>query len=317
MPDKRESFDEMAVLVATVRAGSFSRAASSLGMTPSGTSKLIARLEHRLGIQLLQRTTRTMQLTEAGELYYERATRLLEEIDGLERDIESHHRHPQGRIMLTAPVVLGSDLLMPVVIEFQRRYPEVTVELELTDRVVDLATEGFDVAIRATDKPPEWCVARKLGDDVRVLCASPGYLRNRRAPERPADLAQHRCITHTVESGGPRQWHLRTEVDGPIEPTTLHSSLALNNLAAVHQAVLAGLGIGNLPAYMVEEQIANGRLHSLLAPYVPVQRTIYALYAASRVMPAKTRAFLEVLESTFRVRRGDRPPAHSDEADCD
>jgi len=306
----------MAALCATARTRSFSKAATTLGMTPSGTSKLVARLEHRLGVRLLQRTTRAMQLTEAGELYYERATRLLEEIDGLERDIESHHRLPQGRIMLTAPVVLGSDLLMPVVIEFQRRYPEVTVELELTDRVVDLATEGFDVAIRVTDKPPEWCVARKLADDHRVLCASPGYLRTHRAPERPADLANHRCITHTVESG-PRQWSLRTDVDGPIEPVMLQSSLALNNLAAVHQAVLAGLGIGNLPAYMVEHQIATGRLQSLLAPYVPVNRTIYALYAASRVMPAKTRAFLDVLVQTFRVRRGDPPPDRDDEADCD
>ena len=308
MADKRESIDGMAVLVATVRAGSFSRAAPFLGMTPSGASKLIARLEQRLGVQLLKRTTRTMQLTEAGELYYKRACHVLEELDGLERDIEVHHHRPQGRIMLTAPTVLGEDLIMPVVIAFQRRYPDVTVDLELTDRVVDMMAEGFDVAIRITDRPPESCVARKLAADVRTLCASPGYLRNHGTPSRPADLAHHRCITLTTPAG-PLQWYLRRDIDsaalagGPVEPFTFRSSLALNNVAAVHQAVLAGLGIGELPAYLVEDEVASGRLVSLLTAYVPVHRTIYAIYPASRVMPAKTREFLKVLEATFRVRR--------------
>ena len=302
MRDKRESIDGMAVLVAIVRAGSFSGAAKALGITPSGTSKLISRLEHRLGVQLLQRTTRTMQMTEAGELYYERACRLLEGIDGLERDLEGHHSEPRGRIMLTAPTVLGGDLVMPVVIAFQRRYPDVVVEVELTDRIVDVMTEGFDIAIRITDRPPESCVARKLADDVRALCASPGYLRRHRRPERPSELADHRCVTLTTPAGAYR-WYLRREIDGPIEPVSVQGSLALNNVGAVRQAVLAGLGIGDLPLYMVEDHLATGRLVSLLVPYVPVRRAIYAIYAASRLMPAKTRAFLKVLETSFRAPR--------------
>jgi len=301
--DKRESIDGMAVLVAIVRAGSFSGAAKALGITPSGTSKLISRLEHRLGVQLLQRTTRTMQMTEAGELYYERACRLLEGIDGLERDLEGHHREPRGRITLTAPTVLGGDLVMPVVIAFQRRYPHVVVEVELTDRMVDVMTEGFDLAIRVTDRPPESCVARKLADDVRALCASPGYLRRHRAPAHPGDLAAHRCIALSTSATAHR-WYLRRELDGPIEPFAVQGSLALNNLAAVRQAVLAGLGIGDLPRYMVEDHLAAGRLVSLLVPYVPVRRAIYAIHAASRLMPAKTRAFLKVLETSFRAPRG-------------
>jgi DNA-binding transcriptional LysR family regulator len=299
----------MAALVAAVRAGSFSRAASGLGITPSGASKLIARLEQRLGVRLLQRTTRSMQLTEAGELYHERARRLLDEIDGLERDLEGHHLHPRGKVQLTAPTVLGADLLMPVVIAFQRRYPEVAVELELTDRMVDVMTEGFDIAIRITDRPPESCIARKLADDVRVLCASPGYLRRHRKPETPADLVKHRCIIYT-SADGPHRWHLRRELDGPVEAFAFQGTLALNNTAAVHRAVLAGLGIGDLPAYMVEDQIAAGRLISLLAPYVPVRRTIYAIYAASRLVPAKTRAFLKELETHFRFHRTDDEDDH-------
>jgi len=302
LPENRESIDGMAVLVAIVRTGSFSRAAAALGTSQSAASKLVARLEQRLGVQLLQRTSRMTQLTEAGELYYDRAHRVLDEIDRLERDVEGHHLHPQGRIVLTAPTVLGGDLLMPVVIAFQRRYPEVTIELELTDRIVDVATEGFDIAIRITDRPPESCVARKLADDVRTLCASPRYLRKHRAPVRPAELANHRCITQT-SPGGPHRWYLRRELDGPVEPFAFPASLALNNISAVHQAVVAGLGIGELPLYLVEDQLAAGQLVSLLAPYIPMRRSIYAIYAASRLVPAKTRAFLEQLETSFCARR--------------
>lgn len=301
MSDRRESFDGMAVLVESVRSGSFSRAAKCFGMTPSGASKLIARLEQRLGVQLLKRTTRSMQLTEAGRLYYDRACRVLEEVDSLERDLDGHRRHPQGRIAVTAPIAFGDDLLMPVVIEFQRRYPDVTVDLELTDRVVDVAAESFDIAIRITDRPPDACVARKLIDDVRMLCASPDYLCNRPAPSRPDQLAKHRCITFTSLHGLHR-WHLHRELGGPVELFTVTSSLSLNTLAAVYQAVVAGLGIGDLPAYMVERDVAAGRLISLLAPYVPVWRNVYALYAASRLVPAKTRAFLRVLETSFPAR---------------
>lgn len=302
MADKRESINGMAALVATVGAGSFSRAAARLGMTPSGVSKLVAKLEQRLGVQLIQRTTRVMQLTEAGAFYYDRASRVLDEIDWLERDLEGHHRHPRGRLLVTAPTVLGEALVMPVVIAFQRRYPEVTVAVELTDRLVDVVAEGFDLAIRMTDRPPESFVARRLADDVRTLCASPGYLRKHRRPDRPADLAQHRCITFITPSG-PNPWHLHRELDGPIEPFAFKGSLELNNTSAVHQAVMAGLGIADLPIYLVEEQLAAGRLVSLLAPYVPVRRTIYAIYVASRLVPAKTRAFLKALETGFRDRR--------------
>jgi LysR family transcriptional activator of dmlA len=300
--DNRESINEMAALVATVGAGSFSRAASRLGMTPSGVSKLVARLEQRLGVQLLQRTTRTMQLTEAGAFYHDRASRLLEEIDGLERDLEGHRHHPQGRLRVTAPVVLGEALIMPMVIVFQRRHPDVTIALELTDRMLDIAAEGFDVAIRMTDQPPEAFVAKKLADDVRALCASPGYLRRHRRPERPDDLAQHRCINF-ITPGGPNPWPLRRTLDGPVEPLTFKGTLDLNNIAAVHQAALAGLGIADLPGYLAEDEIAAGRLVPLLAPYTSVRRTIYAIYMASRLVPAKTRAFLKVLETSFRVRR--------------
>jgi DNA-binding transcriptional LysR family regulator len=292
----------MAALVATVSAGSFSRAAAQLGMTPSAISKLVAKLEQRLGVLLLQRTTRNMQLTEAGTFYYDRAGRVLDDIEDLERDLESHHRHPRGRLQVTAPTVMGEALIMPVVIAFQRRYPDVTVALELTDRVVDVMAEGFDVAIRMTARPPESFVARKLADDVRTLCASPGYLRKHRRPERPSDLAHHRCITFTTPNG-PTPWYLRREVDGEIEPFAFKSSLELNHTSAVHQAVLSGLGIADLPVYLVEDELAAGRLVALLGSYIPVRRTIYAIYLASRLVPAKTRAFLKVLETSFRDRR--------------
>ncbi|HEX4423518.1 MAG TPA: LysR family transcriptional regulator [Kofleriaceae bacterium] len=315
MRDNRESIQEMAALVTSVATGSFSRAAPRLGMTPSGVSKLVSRLERRLGVQLLQRTTRTMQLTDAGAFYHERAARLLEDIDGLERDLAGHHRHPRGRLRLTAPTVLGEALILPVIIAFQRRYPDVTIALELTDRVVDVVGEGFDVAIRLTARPPEAFVARRLGDDVRRLCASPGYLRKHRRPERPDDLARHRCITFVTPTG-PSPWHLRRSPAladdggggggadaGAIAPFVAKASLELNSTAAVHQAVLGGLGIADLPSYLVDDELATGRLVALLAPYVPVRRTIYAIHVASRLVPAKTRAFLHMLGASFQAGR--------------
>lgn len=302
MQDRRESINEMAALVATVSAGSFSRAAVRLEMTPSGVSKLVARLERRLGVQLLQRTTRTMHLTEAGKFYHDRAERLLEDIDELERDVEGHHRHPRGRLRVTAPTVLGEVLIMPMIIAYRRRYPDVAVALELTDRLADIAAESFDVAIRMTDRPPESFVARRLADDIRKVCASPGYLRKHRRPERPDDLAHHRCIPFLTPSG-PTPWNLRRTPDGPVELFTFKSTLELNNISAVHQAALAGLGIADLPGYLIEEDLASGRLVSLLEPYVSARRTIYAIYMASRLVPAKTRAFLKVLETSFQVRR--------------
>jgi DNA-binding transcriptional LysR family regulator len=227
---------------------------------------------------------------------------VLAEIEGLERDVEGHHRRAHGRITLTAPTALGERLVMPVVVAFQRDHPDITIEADLTDRVVDLGTEAFDLAIRVTDRPPESCVARKLAHESRTLCASPEYLRNHRAPVQPADLATHRCITF-VTPNGPRRWYLRRELDGPVEAFSFSGTLALNTLRAVQQAVEASLGIADLPTYLVEDQLATGQLVALLAPYIPRRRMIYALYAAFRLVPAKTRAFLKALETSFRTLR--------------
>jgi DNA-binding transcriptional LysR family regulator len=290
----------MEVLVAAVRTGSFSRAGARVGITASGAAKVIGRLEQRLGVQLVQRTTRAMQLTEAGELYYQRASRVLEDIDGIERELEGYHSGPRGRIRVTAPSGIGHDLVMPVLIAFQRRCPEISVEMDLTDRVVDLVMDGFDIAIRVTDRPPEAFVARKLGDDHRTVCASPGYLLHHGRPTRRSDLVEHRCITYNTP-GGPERWYLRREPDGKDEAVTVEGSLALNSVPAVRQAVLAGLGIANLPASSVADDIAAGTLIPLLGEYTSAVRTIYAIYAAARPLPAKIRAFLDILEATFQV----------------
>jgi DNA-binding transcriptional LysR family regulator len=301
LEEKYKSVDGMAVLVAIVRTSSFSRAASALGITQSGASKLLSRLEQRLGVPLLQRTTRAMQLTEIGKLYYEGACRVLAEIDGLEREVTGHPHHPQGRIALTAPAAFG-ELLMPIVVGFQQHHPDVTVEIDLADRLVDLGAEPFDLAIRVTDQPPASCVAHVLALDRRTLCASPAYLQNHRAPARPADLADHRCIAF-VPPNGPSRWYLRRELAGPVEPFSVSGTVALNDIIAVRQAAIAGLGIADLPVNLVESQLTAGQLVPVLVPYVPVRRTIYALYPTARLLPARTRAFIEAVETSFRARR--------------
>jgi DNA-binding transcriptional LysR family regulator len=243
-----------------------------------------------------------MQLTMVGKLYYERACRVLAEIEGLERDVEGHNLDPHGRITLTAPTGLGEHLLMPMVVAFHERYPDVTLKVDLTDRVVDLGTEEFDLAIRVTDQPPGSCVARKLAPELRALCASPAYLQNHGTPERTTDLATHRCVSFTTPNG-PSPWYLQREIDGPVEPFTFPGTLLFNNIVAVRQAVAAGVGIGDFPLYIVEDQLATGQLVPLLGSCVPSWRSIYAIYAAPRLLPAKTRAFLEVLEMNFKTRR--------------
>jgi len=163
----------MIAFVVLVDAGSFSAGAARLGLKPSSMSKLISRLEDYLGARLVQRTTRTMQLTDVGRSYLTSARRILEDIGSVEREIQNHDPRPKGLLRVTAPSVLGHVRVLPIVLRFQRENPGLRVHLDLSDRIVDLVGEGIDVAIRMTSKPPASFVARKLDDDLRVLCASP------------------------------------------------------------------------------------------------------------------------------------------------
>ncbi|WNG46671.1 LysR family transcriptional regulator [Archangium minus] len=300
MQEHREAITGMSILVAVVDAGSLSAAAAKLGMTSSAVSKQLSRLEARLGIRLLQRTTRRMQLTEAGARYCERARSILESIESVEREAESVQDTPHGTLRVTAPTVLGQVQVMPVVLAFQHAYPAVKVHVELSDRRIDLVEEGIDVAIRMTAQPPSAFVARRLGDDRRVLCASPDYLARAGRPRRPSELTDHDCIVFVA--GQPVEtWHLRATEDAEhTSPIRVSGRLHVNNTHALRQAALAGLGIADLPRYLVEEDLAAGRLEAVLGRFIPVGRGVFAIYAPAPYVTAKVRRFVEMLEKTFR-----------------
>lgn len=304
--DPREAVAGMTVLVGVVEAGSFSAAAERLGLSPSAVSKVVSRLEAQLGARLLQRTTRRMQLTEAGARYCERARAVLEAIEAAVREAEGQQVAPRGTLRVTAPTVLGQVRVMPVVLAFQREHPEVEVHLELSDRTVDVIEERVDLAVRMTAQPPAGLVARKLDDDRRALCASPGYLAARGRPRRPADLAAHEAVIFVA--GRPVEaWRL---LEGPGgEQTTavrVGGRLQVNNTHALRAAALAGMGIADLPRYLAEEDLAAGRLEAVLDAFVPVQRGIYAVYPPSPYTPVKVRLFVAALVEAFRGKPGAR-----------
>jgi DNA-binding transcriptional LysR family regulator len=302
---ERDTLTAMAAFLAAVDTGSFSGAAAKLGMTPSGVSKLVARLEGRLKARLFHRSTRQMKLTELGAIYFERSRRIFEDLDALETMMEERDDVPRGVLRVTAPVVLGHVRVLPAVVAFRKTFPEVKVDLWLVDRVVDLVEERIDLAIRMTGSPPQASVAKKLGDDVRTLCASPDYLARRGRPTRPQELGAHDCLAFVPggSTDGPTApWKLRSEAGKPIA-LRVCGPMQMNNTLSLREAALAGLGIADLPLYLVAEDLRAGRLQTVLDEFVVVDRAVYAVYAPGRPVPARVREFVKLLVRQFEERK--------------
>jgi LysR family transcriptional activator of dmlA len=290
----------MMALVAIADSSSFSGAAVDLGLSASAVSKLVSRMEARLKLRLIHRTTRRVRLTELGLLYCERARRVLEELDTSERELQHLDPEPKGTITITAPVVLGRARVLPVVMAFQQRYPDVRIVFDATDRAVDLIQEGFDVAVRTTSDPPPAMVARKLDDDVRLLCASPAYLARMGTPKTLADLARHDCIPCRI-NGEPAPWRFKSSGKGGVRAVPVDGRLQLSDSHSIRDAALAGLGIGDLPSYFVAQDLQAGALVRVLEGVPRIVRGIYVVYAPSPFTPTKVRLFVEALRVAFRV----------------
>jgi LysR family transcriptional activator of dmlA len=293
----RDTFAGMQAFLVAVEEGSFSRAATKLGLTPSGVSKLVSRLEEKLDVRLLHRTTRQMQLTDIGTFYVDRARRIFDDVRELEGELEGSTDAPRGLLRVTAPALLGHHRVLPAVIAFRRAFPQVRVDLLLVDHVVDLIEERIDVAVRMTATPPLSYVAKKLGDDTRKLCASPDYLARRGRPAHPSDLRGHDCLVF-VTDGAPAPWKLR-QGSGKTTSVRVCGPLQTNSTSSLHEAALAGLGIADLPTYLVAGDLRAGRLESVLDGFVAPERAVYALYAAGRSVPARTRELVKMLLQRF------------------
>jgi len=288
---------EMAAFVQVVEAQGFSAAAPALGLTPSAVSKLITRLETRLGVRLLQRTTRALHLTADGEAFYEQARRIVGEIAALEAELTDRRGTPQGLLRVTTSLAFSTHQLAPVIGEFLERYPAVQLELMPTDRVVDLIEEGVDVAIRIGRLADSSFMARKIGEDVRLVCAAPRYLARHGQPTRPDELVRHNCIV-SRERAHLNRWQFR--VDGQLREIEVGGRLAVSDGEAQLRLALQGLGIVRLTRLTVAGAVKSGELMILLEDFSAEEPVpIHAVYPHRRHLAPKVTAFVDFIREKF------------------
>ncbi|AHE55204.1 LysR family transcriptional regulator [Sphingomonas sanxanigenens] len=282
---------EMLVFVRVVEAGSFSEAARLLMMTPSTVSKLIARLEARLGVRLVERSTRRLALTGEGQFYYERSQALLAQIDETEQLIAQDRAAPEGLIRVTSSVTFGTAALEAMLPAFWEAYPRISIDLSLSDDVVDLYLERTDVAIRVGALPDSNLMARRIGETRRRIVAAPAYLARHGIPETPEDLVAHNCLGFNFRRTNP-VWPMRE--GGRIVERMLSGSLLANNGDTLRRMAIAGVGIARIADYHVRGPIARGELVELLADSAIAENDeIHALFRGARFLPARVRAFLD------------------------
>jgi DNA-binding transcriptional LysR family regulator len=297
----------MSVFVEVVDASSFAAAARRLGMSPAMVSTHIQSLEARLGVRLLNRTTRRVSVTEAGQSYYERCLRILAEIDEAERAAGDLQAAPRGVLRVTASVSCGSRFLGPVIADYLAAYPDVSVELNLDDRYVDIVEQRYDLAVRIGHLADSSLIARKLGSVASVLCASPEYLQTHGIPAMPSDLAGHNCLIYTY---GSRQslWRF-FDPSGNEDVVRISGRFLSNNGDALLSLALKNAGVLFVPQYIVEKPLREGRLVRLLSKYTTPQTPVNAVYPHTQYLSAKTRAFIDFLASRF----GDATESDKDE----
>lgn len=282
----------METFVAVVECGSFTGAAARLEMSAVMVGKYIALLEGQLGTRLLERNTRRQSLTDAGRVYFDEARRVLEQVANAERSVERLRLAPAGTLRVSAPVSFGASIIAPLTASFLQAWPEVCVELDLTNRMVDLVDEGIDLAIRIGDIQRTDLVAKYLAPYRMAICAAPDYLARHGTPQTPADLAGHQCLSHTV-------WTARNEwrLPGTAEEVRWKRDAVLrcNDGYALRMAAVAGAGLLLQPEVLLAEDLANGRLVRILQNYTPEPRPIHLLWRQDlRPLPKLTR-FVEHL----------------------
>ena len=284
---------ELEVFVRVIELGGFSAAARACGMTPSAISKLISRMEQRLGTRLVNRSTRQLQLTPEGCVFYERGVRLLADLDEAER-CASAHAAPRGRLRVNANVPFGHRFLLPLAPEFLQRHPDVTLDIVLTDEVIDILEQRTDVAVRAGPLKSSNLMARKLGETRMVIVATPGYLARHGTPATPEALLSHNRLG-TSYARAQSGWPLRHGAEDIVVPIT--GNAQASDGEALYRLVLAGLGLARLAAFQVREDIAAGRLLPVLEAFNPGDaEEIHAVFVGQGgYLPLRVRAFLDFL----------------------
>ncbi|AQQ66427.1 hypothetical protein Mag101_01260 [Microbulbifer agarilyticus] len=286
--------NDMMVFRAVVDQGSFTGAATELGLPKSNISRKVSRLEESLGARLLERSTRALHLTEVGRLYYEHCVRIAEEISSAEQVIEAHSAQPKGWIKLCTSVTLGQALISPLLPTFREQYPEVHVDMMLTNRRVDIIEEGFDLAIRAGESPDSNLVSRRLYTASLNLYASPQYVETRRADKitQLEELHQHCCLHMNANSERAR-WQL---FNGNEEHTfEFQPEMRCNDFSSIQQQVINGGGISLLPDYLCQQDIQAGNLIQVLPGWSGKSVSVYGIFPSRKGVSPKIRAFLDYL----------------------
>jgi DNA-binding transcriptional LysR family regulator len=292
-----DRFGAIQVFAQVVESGSFAKAADRLGVSTSAASRQVAELEAHLQTRLLNRTTRRVSLTESGRAFYERSVQLLADLQEAEQEASRAAVVPRGTIKLTSSVNFGVRHLAPAIAEFLAAHEEVRFDVSLSDRIVDLVEEGFDLGIRVGAAGSEHIVARKLGETRLVPCASPEYLARRGTPRTPEDLERHNCFTYEYVT--PKNlWRFRDPAGGE-RTVRVSGSLHTNNGDLLAEVAARGTGIVFEPAFIVGPEVRAGRLVPLLQDYVPAPVPIYAVYPSRKHLSAKVRLFVDFLVGRF------------------
>jgi DNA-binding transcriptional LysR family regulator len=282
----------MRVFSAVVDASSFVAAADSLGMSKAAVSRYVSELEQRLGVRLMHRTTRKLSLTPEGEVFLPRCRDILASIESSEEEISTRSVKASGLLKVSVPVSFGIRHLAPLWSEFLSDYPQVTLDVQLADRVIDLVDEGFDLAVRIARLPDSSLISRQLASTRLVLCAAPSYLKRRGTPAHPSELAQHDVLGYSLMAMGD-QWQF-TGPEGPVS-VKVRPRMWTNNGDSCVAAALQGSGIQLQPTFLIDEELASRQLVEILPQFRSVELGIYAIYPSRKFVLPKVRAMVEFL----------------------
>ncbi len=300
-----DKFEAMRVFCSVIEAGSFVAAAEQTGLSTTAVSRMVAQLETHLNVRLINRTTRRMNPTNEGFAYFERCTQLLADLEEAEASVAGEARHPRGRLRLTAPIALATLRLAPAFAAFCRAYPDITLDIVLSDSVADFVEEGLDLAIRVGKVGSENLVARHIGDTTLLIAASPDYLARAGHPRHPEDLLRHACFTYTYSATG-NQWQFEDGKDGNGQPVSVRigGPVNANNGMLLAEMAADGSGIVLAPCFILQPLIASGRLVQVLPEWKQRRLPIHVVYPTRRHLSAKVQAMTGFLGNWF----AEQPP---------
>jgi DNA-binding transcriptional LysR family regulator len=291
-------FNSMNVFVAVAEEQGFAAAARRLHMSPPAVTRAVAALEERLGVRLLNRTTRYVRITDAGQRYLDDARRILAEVDAADEAAAGVNAKPRGHLAVTSPVLFGRMFVMAGIVEYLERYPDTEVSAVFLDRIVNLLEEGLDVAVRIGELPDSSMRALRVGAVRRVLCASPQYLQRRGLPRLPRDLNKHSIIA-SLAGNGAFEWHLETA--SGVRPLRIHPRLTVTTNDAAIEAAVHGFGITRSLSYQVAQQLAAGELEIVLSECEPAPWPIHIVHREGPYASAKIRAFVDLMAERLRA----------------